>query len=304
MFLELLLEPRPMTTTTTTATYTTPIPGGSHQVVLPGGLTFTWHSAITITILVIVALVETMKLLARLQRLESIMADVMKELTVVFLVAFFIMNLGQFISVKVASPDEVVNKLQLVVDEAYCRITKMEQCVANIKLSGPGGAYAGYAEAKFSKYKSLYQQALWMYNQLVGLARYLKEYGPPVLSAGLLIYVAWLRKLGGMIIGIFAGLWIGLVFLAGAIEIIPQCLVVSKLGSIIPISFPIPVPGLVWAEDFKPIVAIGCDNRILAALEHPQLDDYEKWQLAIAYASLFLVAAPAIGVAVGYLLGL
>jgi hypothetical protein len=290
--------------TTATATYTTPILGTNYQVVLPGGLAFTWHSAITITILAIVVLIETMKLFGRLQRLEAMFAEILKEFAIVFMVVFFIMNLWQFIPVKVTSPQEVINKLQLVVDEAYCRTVKMEQCVANLRLSGPAGAYAGYAEAKFSKYKSLYESAIWMFNQLVGLARYLAEYGPPVLAAGLLIYVAWLRKLGGIIIGIFTGLWVGLTLLAGALEIIPQCYIVSGVGSLIPISLPIPVPGLVWAEDFKPISAIGCDNRILDSLRFPQLDDYEEWQLALAYAWLFLIAAPAIGAAVGYLLGL
>jgi hypothetical protein len=289
--------------TVATATYTTPIPGANYQVVLPGGLAFTWHSAITITILAIVVLVETMKLFGRLQRLEAMFAEILKEFAIVFMVVFFIMNLWQFIPVKVTSPQEVINKLQLVVDEAYCRTVKMEQCVANLRLTGPAGAYAGYAEAKFSKYKSLYESALWMYNQLVGLARYLAVYGPPILAAGLLIYVAWLRKLGGIIIGIFTGLWVGLTLLAGALEIIPQCYIVSGVGSLIPISLPIPVPGLVWAEDFKPISAIGCDNRILDSLKAPELDDYEQWQLALAYAWLFLIAAPAIGAAVGYLLG-
>jgi hypothetical protein len=293
--------------TTATATYITPIPGADYQVVLPGGLAFTWNSAITVMILAIAVLIETMKLFGRLQRLEAMFADVLKEIAVLFMVVFFIMNLWQFIPVKVTSPNEVIHRLQIVVEEGYCRTVKMEQCVANLKLSGPAGAYAGYAEAKFSKYKSLYEQAIWMYNQLVGLARYLATYGPPILAAGLLIYVAWLRKIGGIIIGIFAGLWVGLALLAGAVEIIPICYWLSGMGSIpIPISFPLPIsiPGLAWAEDFKPITAIGCDNRILDSLKFPGLDDYEKWQLAIAYAWLFLIAAPAIGAAVGYLLGL
>jgi hypothetical protein len=299
MFFELSLS-----TVATAANYTTPIPGAEYRVVLPGGLAFTWSSAVTVMILAIVVLIETMKIFGRLQRLEGALAEVLKELAVVFLVAFFIMNLGQFIPVKVASPDDVINRLQLVVEEAYCRVVKMEQCIANIRLSGPAGAYAGYAEAKFSKYKTLYEQAIWMYSQLAGLARYLKEYGPPILAAGLLIYVAWLRKIGGIIIGIFTGLWVGLALLAGAVEIIPVCYSVSGTGDIpIPISFPIP-PGLAWAEDFKPVAAMGCDNRILNSLKYPPLDDYEKWQLALAYASLYLIAAPAIGAAVGYLLGL
>ncbi len=290
--------------TTPAATYTTPIPGADYQVILPGGLAFTWHSAITVAILAIAVLIETLKLFGRVQRLEAMFADILKEIAVLFMVVFFIMNLWQFIPVKVTSPDEVITRLQIVVEEGYCRVVKMEQCIANIKLSGPAGAYAGYAEARFSKYKSLYEQAIWMYNQLVGLARYLATYGPPILAAGLLIYVAWLRKIGGIIIGIFTGLWVGLTLLAGAVEIIPICYWLSGLGSIpIPISFPIPIPGLVWAEDFKPITAIGCDNRILESLKVPHLDDYGQWQLVLAYAWLFIIAAPAIGAAVGYLLG-
>jgi hypothetical protein len=53
VFLELLLEPT--TTTTDTATYITPIPGAEYQVVLPGGLAFVWHSAVTIVILAMIA---------------------------------------------------------------------------------------------------------------------------------------------------------------------------------------------------------------------------------------------------------
>jgi hypothetical protein len=287
MFLELLLEPRP-TTTTTTTTYITPIPGADYQgIVLPGGLAFAWNSAVTVTILAIVVLIETLKLLGRVQRLEAALADVLKEIAVLFTVVFFIMNLWQFVPVSVTQPKEVISKLQLAIDEAYCRVVKMEQCVANIRLTGPAGAYAGYAEAKFSKYKSLYEQEVFMYNQLTGLARYLAEYGPTILAAGMLIYAAWLRKVGGMIIGVFAGLWIGLALLAGALQIIPSC--TGKVG--------------VWNEDFKPIAAIGCDNKIVDALQ-THTNDYEQWQLALAYAWLFLIAAPAVGAAVGYLLGL
>jgi len=286
MLLELLLEPT--ATTATTSTYITPIPGADYQgIVLPGGLAFAWNSAVAITILAIVALIETLKLLGRVQRLEAVLADVLKEIAVLFTVVFFIMNLWQFVPVKVTSPQEVISRLQLVVDEAYSRTVKMEQCVANIRLSGPAGAYAGYAEAKFSKYKSLYEQGVWMYSQLTGLARYLAEYGPPILAAGMLIYVVWLRKISGIIIGIFTGLWVGLALLAGAVNIIPAA--VNKVG--------------VWGEDFHPILDVGCDNEILDALQ-TYTDDYTQWQLALAYAWLFLIAAPAVGGAVGYLLGL
>jgi hypothetical protein len=288
MFLEILLEPRPTATTTTTTTYITPVPGAEYQgIVLPGGLAFAWNSAVTITILAIVALIETLKLLGRVQRLEAALADILKEIAVLFTVVFFIMNLWQFVPVSAAQPKEVINKLQLVVDEAYERTVKMEQCVANIRLSGPAGAYAGYAEAKFSKYKSLYEQAIWMYNQLSGLARHLAEYGPTILAAGMLIYAAWLRKVGGVIIGIFTGLWVGLALLAGAVQIIPAA--VNKVG--------------VWGEDFHPFLDIGCDNDIVNALQ-THTDDYTQWQLALAYAWLFLIAVPAVGAAVGYLLGL
>lgn len=287
MLLEILLELRP-TATTTTITYITPIPGADYQgIVLPGGLAFTWNSAVTTTILAIVVLVETLKLLGRVQRLETMLADILKEIAVLFTVVFFIMNLWQFVPVSVTQPKEVIDKLQLVVNEAYERTIKMEQCVANIRLSGPAGAYAGYAEAKFSKYKSLYEQAIFMYNQLAGLARYLVEYGPPILAAGLLIYAAWLRKVGGIIIGAFIGLWVGLVLLVGAVQIIPAA--VNKVG--------------VWGEDFHPIFGVGCDNKIVDALQ-TYTNDYEQWQLALAYAWLFLIAAPAVGAAVGYLLGL
>jgi len=281
----LLLEPTPRATTTT---YITPIPGADYQgIVLPGGLAFAWNSAVTVMILAIAVLIETLKLFGRVQRLEAMFVDILKEIAVLFTVVFFIMNLWQFVPVSVTLPGKVISKLQLVVDEAYERTVKMEQCVVNIRLSGPAGAYAGYAEAKFAKYKSLYEQAVWVYNQLTGLARYLAEYGPTILAAGMLIYAAWLRKVGGIIIGIFTGLWVGLALLAGAVNIIPAA--VNQVG--------------VWGEDFHPVLNIGCDNSIVNALQ-TYTNDYEQWQLALAYAWLFLIAAPAIGGAVGYLLGL
>jgi hypothetical protein len=279
------------------------------KIVLPGGLEFTWNNAVAVAILAIVALVETLKLFGRVQRLEVALADVLKEIAILFTVVFFIMNLWQFVPVDLASPNMVEYKLQTVVEEAYCRVVKMEQCVANLRLSGPLGSYAGYAEAKFAKYKTLYEEAIFMYNQLTGLAKYLATYGPTILAAGMLIYAAWLRKVGGVILGIFIGLWVGLALLAGALNIIPLCYGLSNMGLFsIPISLPIIpaqlIPGLAWAEDFKPILAVGCDNRILSTLQLPGLNDYEQWQLALAYAWLFLIAAPAIGAAVGYLLGL
>jgi hypothetical protein len=252
-------------------------------IVLPGGLAFTWNTAVTITILAIVALIETATLLGRVQRLEVAMADVLKEVAILFTVVFFIANLSNFIEVSVATPRDVIDKLEQVVEEAYCRVVKMEQCVANLRLSGPLGAYAGYAEAKFSKYKTLFEQAVWMYNQLLGLARYIITYGPIILASGLLIYAAWLRRVGGVIIGIFIGLWVGLVLLAGAVQINTSCN--NKIG--------------VWGENFTPLTCIGCDDRIVNAIT-----DYVQWQLVVAYAWLFLIAAPTIGIAVGYLLGL
>jgi len=283
MFLELLLEPRP--TATTTTTYVTPIPGADNQgIVLPGGLAFTWNSAVTVAILAIVVLIETIKLFGRVQRLEVALADVLKEIAILFTVVFFIMNLGQFVPVKVTSPQVVVDKLQTVVEEAYCRIVKMEQCVANLRLTGILGAYAGYAEARFSKFKTLYEQALWMYSQLLGLARYIIMYGPTILAAGMLIYAAWLRKVGGVVIGIFIGLWVGLALLAGAVDIDTSCN--NKIG--------------VWKDDITPVTCQGCDDKIVAAAE----PDYKRWQLVVAYAWMFLIAAPTIGGAVGYLLGL
>jgi hypothetical protein len=252
-------------------------------IVLPGGLAFDWNTAVTFTILAIVALIETLKLLGRVQRLEVVLTDVLKEIAILFTVMFFIMNLWQFVPVKVTSPQDVVNKLEQVVEEAYCRMVKMEQCVANLRLSGPLSSYAGYAEAKFSKFKTLFEQAVWMYSQLLGITRYIITYGPTILAAGMLIYAAWLRKVGGIIIGLFIGLWVGLVLLAGAVNIDTSCN--DKIG--------------VWGENFTPVTCVGCDNNIVNAIT-----DYVKWQLVIAYAWLFLIAVPTIGGAVGYLLGL
>jgi hypothetical protein len=259
----------------------------ANTIVLPGGLAFDWNSAVTFTILAIVALIETLKLFGRTQRLEVAIGEVLKEIAILFTVVFFIMNLSQYVPVKVASPNDVVDKLQNVVEEAYHRTIKMEQCVANIRLSGPLGSYSGYAEAKFSKYKSLYEEAIWVYSQLVGLARYLVEYGPPILAAGMLIYAAWLRKVGGIILGVFIGLWVGLALVAGAVNI--KLHAVNNVG--------------VWGEDFHPIRNVGCDNEIIQDLES-NTNDYKDWQLALAYASLFFIAAPTIGGAIGYLLGL
>ena len=266
------------------------------------GLQVTWYSALTYAILAIVAGYQAVKILTRQEPLEAALAETTKEILVTAVVAAMVLYYSaNFVNLGSVSPQGVVDALQSVAQEAYLRTVKIAQCVANIRLSGPASAYAGYAEAKFSIYDSLYEQAVWMYNQLAGLARFLAMYGGLALGLGLTVYAAAARRIGGIVIGVVLGLWIGLAVLASAASQSIKYCATQGLGP--------------WGEDFHPFLNIGCDNELLATLQgnatttstttssSASCDDYAGWQMAIAYAWLFLLIAPSLGLAVGYLLG-
>jgi hypothetical protein len=271
------------------------------------GLQVTWYSALTYTILAVVAGYQVIKILTRQEPLEAALAESVKEILVTAIVTAMVLYYSaNFVNLSV-SPQGVVDALQSVAQEAYLRNVKIAQCIANIRLSGPASAYAGYAEAKFSIYDSLYEQAIWMYNQLAGLARFLAMYGGLALGLGLTIYAAAARRIGGIVIGVVLGLWIGLAILASAASHAIDFCAVQGLGP--------------WGETFYPIVSAGthCDDALLATLnatstaanttstatssQSVSCNDYTGWQMAIAYAWLFLLIAPSLGFAVGYLLG-
>jgi hypothetical protein len=274
------------------------------------GLQVTWYSALTYAILAVVAAYEAIKILTRQEPLEAALAEATKEILVTAVVAAMVLYYSaKFVNLGSVSPQGVVDSLQSVAQEAYMRNVKIAQCIANIRLSGPASAYAGYAEAKFSIYDSLYEQAIWMYNQLAGLARFLAAYGGLALTLGLTIYAAAARRIGGIVIGVVLGLWIGLVVLASAASHAIDYCAVQGLGP--------------WGQTFYPLSAVGCDDALLATLNATSMNtttssqsttstttssqvscnDYTGWQMAIAYAWLFLLIAPSLGFAVGYLLG-
>ena len=303
------------------------------------GLQVTWYSALTYAILAIVAGYQAVKILTRQEPLEAALAETTKEILVTaIVVAMVLYYSANFVNLGSVSPQGVVDALQSVAQEAYLRMVKIAQCVTNIRLSGPVSAYAGYAEAKFSIYDSLYEQAIWMYNQLAGLARFLAMYGGLALGLGLTVYAAAARRIGGIVIGVVLGLWIGLAVLASAASHAIDYCAVQGLG--------------VWGQTFYPFTSVGshCDDALLATLQGnatttantvstttsstttpttpqhgiwrgiPQTssqsttttatssqssvscNDYTGWQMVIAYAWLFLLIAPSLGLAVGYLL--
>jgi hypothetical protein len=269
------------------------------------GLQVTWYSALTYAILAVVAAYEAIKILTRQEPLEAALAEATKEIIVTAIVAMTVLYYSaNLVNLGSVSPQGVVDALQSVAQEAYLRNVKIAQCIANIRLSGPVSAYAGYAEAKFSIYDSLYEQAVWMYNQLAGLARFLAMYGGLALGLGLTIYAAAARRIGGIVIGVVLGLWVGLAVLASAASHAIDYCAVQGLGP--------------WGQTYYPIISAGthCDDALLATLNATSMNtttttssqsvscnDYTGWQMAIAYAWLFLFIAPSLGLAVGYLLG-
>jgi len=254
------------------------------------GLQISWPSALTYSILALAAGYQIFKIFTRQEPIESVMGEVIKEVMITAVVVSAVLYFSQeLINIRVADPQHVVNQLQSVAQEGYLRTVKIAQCIANIRLSGPLSAYAGYAEAKFGLYVPLYEQAVWMYNQLAGLARFLAEYGGLAVSLGLAIYAAAARRVGGIVIGAVLGLWIALAILAtAAADQIKYC-ATQKIGK--------------WGDDFHPFIDRGCDDDLLHSLRQGNCVDYAGWQLVIAYAWLFLFIAPAVSLAVGHLLG-
>jgi len=174
-----------------------------------------------------------------------------------------------------------VENLKGVVDEAYTRVVKYEQCVANIRLSGPFAAYAGYAEAKFAVYRVLYETAIGLYSQLAGAARLAVEIGPLLLAVDWLLYAAWLRPLGGVLLGLTLGVLVGVAVVG------PWAY--GQIGHL---------ANSLRAMDFHPFIDLGCDDRLVGMYSA----DVEKWRL-VNYGGVFaLVAITALGAAAGAVL--
>jgi len=259
-------------------------------VTLPGGLTVEWNTAVTYGIFAAAALIIAVQILARMRTVDIAVGEILKEAAVLALVMYFVVHIQQYApTAGLNTPSAVQQKAEDVVDACYCRLVKAAQCVANIRLSGPASAYAGFAEAKLSKYTALYQQALWQYSQLVGLIQWFREYGGILLAAGLLIYAVWLRALGGVVIGLTIGIWLGVVYLLGSVNV-DVALCYGCQGK--------QCQGAVGSKDFHPILDVGCDDWLVEMYEQ----DYEQWRYATAAYWLFLVVAPALAAAAGFLL--
>ena len=259
------------------------------EAVTLGGLTVKWNTAVTYALLAAAALVTSMQVFARMKSVDVAVGEILKEVAVFALVAYFIVNIHHYIKPAVASVDDALQKAQSIADACYCRLVKAAQCVANIRLSGPASAYAGFAEAKLSKYTAVYQQALWQYSQLAGLIQWFKEYGGILLAAGLLIYAAWLRSLGGVIIGLMLGIWLGATYLLNSVQV-DVSLCYGCQGKT--------CQGAVGSKDFHPVLDVGCDDKLAEAYER----DYDAWRYATAAYWLFLAVVPALAAAAGFLL--
>lgn len=167
-----------------------------------------------------------------------------------------------------------------LVDEVYMRHVKYHQCVANLRLSGPFSAYASYAEAKYAVYAAVYTDAMARLSAIHGAALYILSVGPILLAVGFLLYAAWLRPLGAVLIATAVSVAVGAVvtaeYVLGKVDILQDRL---------------------RGMDFHPFVAVGCDDRLLQLYAR----DLQGWRevsfvapLAMALIAIASAAAAAV----------
>ncbi|MEM0183520.1 MAG: hypothetical protein QXU93_08050 [Thermoproteus sp.] len=215
------------------------------------------------------------------EQVQRVLADVVREMA---LWAFVFMVILQYSSV-VGYMNQYFNNLYAIANDSYDRIVAMAYCTTNLALSGPLAPYSSVASAKFSIYQSAYYTVLNTGVQIVGAAHFIVEYGFLLLAVGFLLYAAWLRPLGGAIIGIVMGVAMG----------------VAVLGSWAPTQIQlVGQQALQYAQNLHPFTATGCDDYLIG---HFFSEDLQGW-MALAYAYIFtIVAASAAGGALGFLLG-
>lgn len=251
------------------------------------GLNFDVNTAIAYSILTIFAAYKLIRALALPGRLQEELGDLLKEVAVFFVVLSAITLLPSVVAVTPTSTAynstlTVGNSINTLINEAYMRIVKAQQCIANIRLSGPLGAYGSYADAKLSLYTTVYESALWWLNQLSGLQYVLAIYGPVVLAIAFAIYAAWLRPVGGALIGVILGMWIGVLLFA---YYAPSGIQILQ--------------GQLASMDFHPFISIGCDDQLVKMYSV----DIQAWRSLLALAVLTMSLSTLIGGTAGYLLG-
>lgn len=169
--------------------------------------------------------------------------------------------------------------IDLLLDQAWHRTVKAQQCIANIRLSGPLAAYSSFAEAKLSKFLVVYDNAIWLLSQLQGIYKALLQYGPFILAIAFAIYAAWLRPIGGAIIGVVAGAWLGLAIFA---YYAPQN-----------------IQFITITDDYQPFASLRCDDNLVTAFSQ----DIDGWRTLAAMATLTLSLSLLVGGVAGYVLG-
>ncbi|MEM1568941.1 MAG: hypothetical protein QXI84_10710 [Thermofilaceae archaeon] len=233
------------------------------------GLSVSLNLVLPYTILAIYAAYKIIKMYVERGTVQEL-SDVFKEVAVFATVVGLITIFSSW-----PAPQGIDNMLE----QAWNRTVKAQQCIANIRLSGPFAAYASYAEAKLSKYTVVYDNALWLLSQLQGMYRVLSQWGPTVLAIAFAIYAAWLRPIGGALIGVVAGAWLGLaVFSAYA----PQGIQFFNITA-----------------DYHPFTAIGCDDSLASLYSQ----DIDGWRALVAMATLTLSLSLLLGGTAGYVLG-
>ena len=251
------------------------------SVVCIAGLCFEVSTAVAYAILAIFAVYRLVRALALPGQLQYELAELIKEAAVFAVVLWSISWLGTnlYQATGVLYPGGEISKL---IDEAWIRTVKSQQCIANIRLSGPFSAYASYAEAKLSVYTTVYESSLWTLSQLRGVETALRQYGPVALAIAFALYAAWLRPIAGAIIGVVLGAWLGVViystYAPGQITYLQTQL---------------------QGMDFRPFVDLGCDDRLANMYKR----DIEGWRTVAAMAILTLSLSVLVGGSAGYLLG-
>ncbi|MEM4024130.1 hypothetical protein [Pyrobaculum sp.] len=251
------------------------------DVICIAGLCFSPSTAIAYSILAIYAGYKLIRALSIPGQLQHELTDLIKEAAVFAVVLWAVSWIGTnlYKTTGVLYPSDEVKKL---IDEAWIRTVKSQQCIANIRLSGPFSAYASYAEAKLSVYTTVYESSLWTLSQLRGIQAVLQQYGPVILAIAFALYAAWLRPIGGAVIGVVLGAWLGVATFAtyapGQITFLQQHL---------------------QGMDFHPFVDLGCDDR----LANMYKQDIEGWRTVAAMAILTLSLSVLVGGSAGYLLG-
>ncbi|MEM4438492.1 MAG: hypothetical protein QW680_07650 [Pyrobaculum sp.] len=251
------------------------------DVICIAGLCFYPTTAIAYSILAIFAVYRLIRAFTLSGQLQHELGDLFKEVAVFTVVLWGVtwLSTNLYVSTGILYPGGEIEKM---INEAWLRSVKAQQCVANIRLSGPFAAYASYADAKLSKYTAVYDATLWVLSQLRGIENVLRLYGPVVLAAAFALYAALLRGVAGAIIGVVLAAWIG----------------VAAYATYAPSNITF-LQDYLQTLDFHPFVDLGCDDRLAALYDK----DIDGWRSAAAMATLTLSLSLLVGGTAGYLLG-